>query len=129
MSDDNFKFRDLGVEYTTAAHAVQTGILTEMQFRGVVPDANPAINMMKHLRTGVDLQKAETAGLVFLLIKAGLFTLTEYQETMRLAVNEEAARYTDHINEQYGAAFGGQKISLTDGINRSGFRDPAPPKD
>ena len=40
------------------------------------------------------------AGLVRLLIDKGILTLEEYLVSIRLAMNEELARYTDHCREK-----------------------------
>lgn len=89
-------FRDLGLSYADAAHGVQSAIAYRMVLQGPQGDASP-----KHLRVGIDLSKAEQAGLARLLIDKGVFTLAEYEEYMRLAVNEELARE----NEALGATF------------------------
>jgi len=54
----------------------------------------------EHHRVGIDAQKAEMAGLVRLLIDKGILTLEEYLVSIRLAMNEELARYTDHCREK-----------------------------
>lgn len=54
--------------YTAAAHRVQTAI----EF-GVAPKAMEP----KHMRVGIDMSKADMAGLARLLIEKGVFTLEE----------------------------------------------------
>jgi hypothetical protein len=58
--------------------------------------------MLKHLRVGVDMRAADARGLAELLIAKGVFTRDEYIEHMRLAANEELARYEAHCCEAYG---------------------------
>lgn len=83
-------FRDLGLSYLDAAHGVQSAVALRIS-------QDPAEANSKHLRVGIDLSKAEQAGLARLLIDKGLFTITEYEEYMRLAVNEELAREQDTV--------------------------------
>jgi hypothetical protein len=45
---------------------------------------------------------ADACGLAKLLMDKGVFTEAEYIEYMRLAANEELARYTDHCRREYG---------------------------
>lgn len=91
-------FRDLGLTYDQAAHGVQSAIKYELEQRGW---RGPETEW-KHTRVGIDLRAAEHAGLVDLLISKGVLTEEEYMEQMRLAANEELARYTDHCRRTYG---------------------------
>lgn len=85
--------RDLGLSYEAAAHGVQTAIAYDMgQGRKATEP--------KHMRTGIDLSKAEQAGLAKLLIDKGLFTIEEYVEAMRIAVNEEVALREEEANRR-----------------------------
>ncbi|MCK1670347.1 hypothetical protein [Bradyrhizobium sp. 150] len=91
------QMRDLGLSYEAAAHGVQSAIRYEMAQR-----KSPVDDELKHLRVGIDMRAADTRGLVELLIEKGVFTGHEYIEQMRLAANEELARYEDHIRRTYG---------------------------
>jgi hypothetical protein len=95
------QYRDLKLDYVAAAHGVQSAVRFEMSMKGMDDDVNPALNMLKHLRTGLDMRAADAGGLAGLLIKKGVFTEDEYLEAMRLAANEELARYTEHCNTTY----------------------------
>lgn len=77
----NDKIKDLGLSYEAAAHGVQSAV----SFRDAVDGYS------KHLRTGIDLSKAEQFGLACLLIDKGIITEEEYVEYMRLGVNTEVA--------------------------------------
>lgn len=99
-----FKFRDLGLEYEAALHGIQSAIKFEMgQKNPKIVERNPAIaEALKHLRVGIDTSKADHVALAFLMVSKGVFTWNEYAEAMRIGVNEELARYTEHCVKQYG---------------------------
>lgn len=85
-----WKPTDLGLSYEQAAHGIQTAIAYDME-RG------KKATEPKHMRTGIDLSKADMAGLIMLLIAKGVFTSEEYFEALRLAANTELAmRETEH---------------------------------
>lgn len=98
--------RDLGLSYEATAHGVQSAIRFEMSKKGLPDEAGDAIGkmvgMLKHLRTGIDMSKSDMLGLVELLLAKGVITRDEYIEHMRLAANEELARYQDHCRSEYG---------------------------
>ncbi len=81
------KRRDLGLQYLDAMHGVQSAIKYEME-AGVSDATSP-----KHLRVGVDSSMINVAAVACLLIEKGVFTLTEYEESVRLQANEELAAY------------------------------------
>jgi hypothetical protein len=83
----NELIKDLGLTYEQAAHGVQTGVAHRMQSGLGGKEAEP-----KHMRTGIDLSKADQFGLACLLIDKGIITQEEYLEYMRLGVNTELAR-------------------------------------
>lgn len=91
------QMRDLGLSYEAAAHGVQSAVKYEMEQR-----KRPVDDELKHLRVGIDMRAADMRGLVELLIKKGVLTVEEYVEEMRLAANEELARYEDHVRRTYG---------------------------
>lgn len=84
------ELRDLGLNYTDAAHGIQSVKAAELN-GSFGPDAQSKFEP-KHMRTGVDLSKSDQMGLVCLLIDKGVFTEDEYTEYMRLAANDELAR-------------------------------------
>jgi hypothetical protein len=94
--------RDLGLSYEQAAHGVQSAIRFEMSKAGVPDEGQDAvIRMLKHLRVGVDMRAADTLGLAKLLMDKRVITKEEYVEQMRLAANEELARYEEHMRAEY----------------------------
>jgi len=80
--------RDLGLTYEQAAHGVQTAIA-----HGITKGDSATVP--KHMRTAIDMSKADMLGLATLLISKGLITQEEYIEHMRLGANEELARRQD----------------------------------
>lgn len=82
------KWRDLGLTYEEAAHGMQTAVAFEM-----VKD--PKNTEPKHLRTGVNSAHVDHAALAYILIRKGIITEAEYLEEIRLAMNDELARYQD----------------------------------
>lgn len=92
---------DLGLTYEQAAHGVQSAIRYVMTQEGH-PDSGPTVDMLKHLRVGVDCRAADTLGLVELLIAKGVFTSEEYIEHMRLAMNQELHMHERHCRDTYG---------------------------
>lgn len=88
------KMIDLGLNYAEAAHGVQTAKaleLGELNLPGYPREEDKAKYTPKHMRTGIDLEKAETMGLVALLVDKGVFTMEEYLEYVRIGVNNELA--------------------------------------
>ena len=92
-----FKLRDLGLTYEEAAHGVQTAIAFD------ISEGRKATEP-KHMRTGIDMSKADMLGLAVLLIKKGIITYDEYIEAMRLSANEELAmreEEVEHLNLKF----------------------------
>jgi hypothetical protein len=82
--------KDLGLSYEEAAHGIQSAIAHEIGLgRKVITP--------KHMRTSIELSRADQGGLALLLIAKGVFTAEEYAEAMRLAANTELAmREAEH---------------------------------
>jgi len=70
-------------EYLKQAHRVQTAIAMNPNKTAMEP---------KHMRTGIDMSKADMAGLVTLLISKGILTREEYAEAITQSAYEEAER-------------------------------------
>jgi hypothetical protein len=88
------KMTDLGLSYEAAAHGVQAAIAFDMS-------SGKTATLPKHLRVGIDMQKADMLALVCLLIDKGIMTPEEYDEYLRLAANTEL-----HTREQEHARIG-----------------------
>lgn len=88
--------------YQEAAHGVQTGIAFELEHGSDC--ASP-----KHLRVGINMGKADMAGLVMLLIKKGVITEEEYIAAITDSANDELAFEEKIVNDKYGA---GGRIKL-----------------
>jgi len=70
--------------YVKAAHVVQAAI-------GFNP--NKTALEPKHMRTGIDMSKADMEGLVTLLIEKGVFTSEEYVAALEASAEREAERH------------------------------------
>ncbi len=92
--------RDLGLSYEAALHGVQSAVKYEME-HDAHGSTRPLLDDLKHLRVGIDARASDAAGLGGLLIKKGIITLEEYNEAMRLAMNEELARYEEHVRRRF----------------------------
>lgn len=99
MNEMKKAMTDLGLTYEQAAHGIQSVKMNELN--SPFGHAEKSKFEPKHIRTGIDLSKAEQMGLASLLIDKGVFTREEYGEYMRLAANTELAREED----KYGAKF------------------------
>ena len=82
-------FTDLGLSYYDAAHGVQS--VKAFELNGA-EETHKRKYEIKHIRTGIDMTKAEMFGLATLLMDKGVFTPEEYAEYLRLAMNTELAR-------------------------------------
>lgn len=87
------KAKDLGLTYEQAVHGVQTSIASGAYDRGMEP---------KHMRTGVDMTKADMLGLACLLIDKGVISNDEYVEYIRLSANMEVAMREEDISQKTG---------------------------
>lgn len=84
--------------HEAAAHAMQSGVAFEIESRGEAPaGASP-----KHLRTGVNAAMSDAAGLATLLIEKGIFTQEEYTKAVADSMEQEVARYEQHLTDQLG---------------------------
>lgn len=97
------KLRDLGLSYEEALHGMQTAVLHEMNLKEKGDHRRSEVirtdliypNGPKHLRVGVNSAMSDMLAIVTLLIDKGIITEEEYVERVRLAMNEELARYED----------------------------------
>lgn len=87
--------KDYRDRYFGAVHAVQSGVAMEMEF------GSPAATA-KHLRTGLDVGKAEFGGLAKLLISKGIITEDEHYAAITEAVEQEQADYERRLTEKFG---------------------------
>lgn len=88
------QFKDLGLSYSEALHGVQSAIKYKIE-NNLSESHSP-----KHMRVGVDMSKADMAGLVMLLMEKGLFTLEEYLEAVRLHANQELHMHEEEVREK-----------------------------
>lgn len=90
----------LVASYEPLAHRVQSGVAFRL-------DANPSSGSAKHLRTGLDLSKAEFGGLAILLVRKGLITNEEYFAAILEGIEDEVDRMECALGGMTGT-----KISL-----------------
>ena len=83
----------MATDYKKHAHAVQTAIEFNPNKRPCEP---------KHLRVGIDMSKADMAGLAELLIAKGVFTLEEYIAAITKSARDEAMRHRDALAAEIG---------------------------
>ena len=81
--------------YHAAAHAMQSGVATEMNY-------NPKPTDAKHLRVGVNSALVDSAALAELLISKGVIAEDEYLEAIATAMEREAKSYQDRISNHFG---------------------------
>jgi hypothetical protein len=79
--------------YIKAAHAVQAAIGFNPNKRALEP---------KHMRTGIDMTKADIGGLVTLLIEKGVFTSEEYVAAIEASAEREAAMHKQDVAREMG---------------------------
>lgn len=79
--------------YRAAAHRIQTAIAL-LHSKRPLKRLEP-----KHMRVGIDVGKAEFAGLVDLLISVGVITMAQFEEAMAKSVEMEAERYRLEVQE------------------------------
>jgi len=92
MIDEAHKIRETE-RYMAAMHRVQTAIA----FRPDKKNQEP-----KHLRTGIDMSKADMGGLATLLIEKGVFTTEEYLTAIADSAEREADNYEDELSTVFG---------------------------
>lgn len=84
--------------YMRAAHAMQTGVATEIGLGDSTP-TDP-----KHLRVGINSAMSDQRALATLLIQKGIFTQEEYHsavaDAMELEKTEYEARLTDRLGKK-----------------------------
>lgn len=80
-------------EYIRHAHAVQTAV----EFNPDKTSQSP-----KHLRVGLNMSKADMAGLAKLLIAKGVFTLEEYETAIVNSAADEVEEHRKRLGEELG---------------------------
>lgn len=94
MPSELDRLKDLGLTYKEAAHGVQSHIAYGIQIGEHATEP-------KHLRLGIDMEKADTLGLVCLLMDKGVITPEEYHEYLRRAANHELAMRQDESGLEF----------------------------
>lgn len=83
-------------EYQKLAHAMQSGVATEMHLP-YTKQTEP-----KHLRVGVNSAFVDISALAGLLMRKGVITELEYVQAIRDGMKAEVERYEQRLTEHYG---------------------------
>lgn len=83
--------------YHAAAHAMQSGVATEISDPELQKSIDP-----KHLRVGINSAMSDNAALALLLIRKGFITNREYTEALADAMEREKRRYEVYLSEHLG---------------------------
>lgn len=82
--------------YEAAAHAMQTAVKVELNHTLQDQRTSDPVTLLeyfvKHLRVGNNARASDHAALVNLLIKAGVFTMAEYEKEAADEMEREAER-------------------------------------
>lgn len=100
MTDEQFNQR-----YAALAHAVQTGIGWKIAIDNPdVFDINQDKNLCahKHLRVGIDTNKADLGALCRLLVSKGIITDEEYKIAILEGLENEKKMYEITLSEHFG---------------------------
>ena len=92
------KLEQQRMRYAAAAHAMQSGVATEMHTPGGQRLTEP-----KHLRVGINSALVDTSGLAQLLMDKGLITQLEYFTAIADAMVGEHERYERELSEHFGS--------------------------
>lgn len=83
--------------WAAAAHAMQSGVATEMGLPGRQTATEP-----KFLRVGINTALSDHGGLVKLLIDKGVITEAEYFKAIADQMEFEKASYEKRLSEHFG---------------------------
>lgn len=77
------------------SHAIQS-------YTAYMLHRNPSSSSPKHLRTGIDLTKAEMGGLAVLFVRKGIITNEEYLAAIVEGLEEENNRNENEVGVKFG---------------------------
>lgn len=83
--------------YNAALHAMQTGVMYQME-----PGGNPDETTPKHLRVGVNSALISSGAIAKLLMDKGVFTMDEYEAALADMAERDVASYTKLVRVQLG---------------------------
>jgi hypothetical protein len=96
-ASDQTQPKDLGLDYRTALHGVQSAIAHRMSL-----DPKFKLTDPKHLRVGVDSGFVSIAAISQILVDKGICTLEEFAEYQRLWANNELWMHEEWARNHYG---------------------------
>ncbi len=104
----NHAEQNFATEYEALGHAIQTGVLYELELEHPGLGDTPVGRFIKHLRTGNNLRACDHVALAHLLIEKGIITPAEYEtallKELRREKSDYEARLTARLREQPGAS-------------------------
>ncbi len=86
-------------EYVALGHAIQTGVLYELELEHPGIGDTPVGRFIKHLRTGNNLRACDHAALAHLLIEKGVITTAEYEAALLKELRREKTDYETRLTE------------------------------
>ena len=94
------------VRYSEAAHAMQTGVRTQIMEEPVWPaheqENGKAGVSRKALRVGINAAMVEASMLGKLMVDKGIITWVEYYEALAEAMVAEKVRFEKELSEHFG---------------------------
>lgn len=100
MTEEELK-QEIKAEYLALAHAMQSGVATEMQLAQSGARRHESTEP-KHLRVGINAAMVDHGSLVSLLVKRGIITEVEYLRALRDGMREEVKRYEKRLSDLLG---------------------------
>jgi len=97
------KVVELKTEYQFLLHALQSGVLAEIELNDPAAAHNTLAHGPKHLRVGVNSAIVQSSGLANLLIQKGVITEVEFWRSQVAGFREEVQRYEQKLSELLGA--------------------------
>lgn len=94
---------ELAVRYQRAAHAMQSGVMTDMQTSQLAERhdrSDPSGTGPKQLRTGVNSALVDSSALGKLLVEKGVIGREEYMRAMAEGMEAEQKRYEELLSER-----------------------------
>ena len=112
MSTDNKQRADrlkkFWRDYEALSHAIQTGVMYELELEEPGIAATPIGKLLKHLRAGNNLRARDHSALFKLLTRKGLISEEEYEQELLEQLREEK----ELLERMLTDAYGGTKITL-----------------
>lgn len=106
MSDDTSReerLKQFSRDYQALGHAIQTGVMYELELEQPGFAETPVGRLVKHLRTGNTLRARDHSALVHLLVRKGVITEEEYEQELLKELREEKEVFEQRLSAAMGA--------------------------